>query len=282
MRLRGFALSASLAALVACGGLLGFGDDDEGAPAPPTDAGAIIDASVDNFAITAEAASPDPVCAVFDGGPDSGARGAVAARSRTAKTVDGDFDDYGSAVALMLDGTSALIEGTPVATAAVKIEWEPTALWLAFDVSDQMLVGNDTDASYNNDSIELYISSVSCRDGCYGKRDHHYVVDHTGFALDYSNANYSRSLFDAQAAVIATPGTGYRVEMRIDPVVAFGKELVAGEQIFLDTKLNDGLNQAGFRIWSMHPTEDAGCPCRTCYPYPAFDNRLFSPVTLAP
>ena len=225
-------------------------------------------------------AGPAP-CPPLGDTPKSGARWAVAVRSTKAKALDGDFSDYAGCVSVLLDATTAArVKGKPEASAKIFVEWEPAALWIAAEISDAKLEGSHPFLPYMNDSFEVYVSSAGLRTGDYGPHDHQFIIDHKGLSLYYPR--YPRNglpVPNPNARAYATAG-GWRVEMRIDAVSAFGAPLAQGDVRFLDVMLTDSVRQKAFLIWAMQPHATCTCDRCDCNRSPAYDTLLFAPMTL--
>jgi hypothetical protein len=265
----------------ACGALLGLSGDDDPAEAPANDAAVAADVS----------GQPAEDVTSAEGGcvrPVSGARSAVARASTQTKTIDGDFSDFGPMPAFVIDAcTAAKNEGSPQATAEVRLEWSADALYVAVDVIDANREGTDATPTPMNDGVEIYVTPHAERNGCYGPNDRHYIIDHTGVAANYDSQN-SQGLDGgvipiAEDRVEVVPSArGYRVELAIDATI-FGGPLTKGQTLFFDVLVNDndGEAQVNWRTWAMTPFDAGGvCGCQFCGIDPAFDTRWLSPIVL--
>jgi len=262
---------------------------DRTSPVLPDEAGASEAPQPDAGATTATDASASAgdggsvadaglACPPLSDAPDSGARFAIATRSTKPKALDGDLSDYSGCVTAVIDAhTAARVKGLPLATAKIFIEWDPSALWIAAEVLDPNIEGTHPVEPYRNDSLEVYVSPASYRTGDWGPHDHQYVIDHNGLSFEYRRV--APALVNPNARVFPFPG-GYRIEMRIDAVGAFGTRLAKDDVRSIDFLLNDGLDQTTFMIWAMQP--HASCPCTSCdcNRSPAYDTLLFAPLSL--
>lgn len=270
-------LLSALAGLFACGisarGLLtnpdGTGDSDDagsdsrlGVGAREADADAAADASVGD-------ADADAGCAPLPAATDGGGRTANVPPTTSP----------GSCPTIVLDAPSAAkVVGAPLASARVYLTWEAAALHVVADVTDPLLEGTDPTEPYDNDSLEIYVSSNPLRTGDYGLTEHHYIIDHNGVAIDYSNLSAPTPMSDV--SVVKT-GAGYRVEMKVMASSAFGTTLFAGQTLYFDVLLNDGIAQATYLVWATEPHADCPfCVSCTCNFSPAYDTLLFSPIML--
>lgn len=265
-----------------------YGADNRLLVADLPDSGTRRDARTTGEASTSEPpdAAPPPSCPSVEAPiGDSGARSAVAIHSTRPKIVDGDFADWTGCPAFVLDRSTAASEarsdgGGVAAAATVQVEWDEDALYVAVDVKDPNVQGDPAaSCPCNNDSMEIFVGGVAAtRTGDYSSRDHHYVVDHSGLSGDYSNVDKPVPFPGATAKATAT---GYRIEMKID-AAAIGGALRAGQTLYFDAMLNDGLNQARYVIWSMSPHDKCTCTTCACNFSPAYDTLLFAPLSLLP
>lgn len=239
----------------------------DGSTVEPADASQPADAPVDAPVAESDAGCP-PLVPVPK---DSKSRGAIIARASAANAPDAGLAAhvFRECVSFVLDtSTAALVHGSPKATAKVLLEWEPSALWIRFDVEDANLVGTD-DTPYDNDSVELYVSSNPDRTSSYGSLDHQIIVDHRGVTL-HDTAGPPSSYSDAFATKTAT---GYRAVIRVKSQL-LGGGFTSGKRLYLDALLSDGTQQASFLVWAQEPHPPPP------EQYPSSDPRLFSPVTL--
>jgi hypothetical protein len=242
-------------------------------------AGAAVEAGAVDGAV--DAAGGDG--ASGDGGAigDAGAADARDAEGGTFPTPD--TSAWRGCTSFVLDRSTAAFErkddgGVVQASARVALEWDETALYIAIDVDDPVVEGTSLDP-YANDSFEIYASGFgTVRTGDYTKLDHHYIVDHRGTSLDYSE-NVALPKPYASSAV-RTP-KGYRIEARIGADV-LGGPLGVGQTLWFDGLLNDGIAQRKYLIWAMTPHGSCTCDACACNSSPAYDALLFAPFTLVP
>lgn len=237
---------------------------------PDPDAGtAPTDASDDAPVLDSDSDSGCPAIAKVP--PDGGARRAVIARAATANGPDAGpgAHVFRECPSFVLDrSTAAFVHGSPKASATVFMEWEPSALWIRFDVADESLAGTDP-LPFQNDSVEIYVSSDPNRTQSYGVFDHQVIADYRGVGLHSTNG--TQKAYDA--IVVTKTASGYRAVIRMDASF-FGGGFGSGATLYADALLSDGLQQVGYLIWAQEPH---GPPAST---YPSGDPRLFSPVTL--
>ncbi|MDB4938825.1 MAG: hypothetical protein JWP87_5797 [Labilithrix sp.] len=298
---------AAVASAEACG------FDGEGQPLPPFVQGDATDV-VPSLPVL-DGARPDagglvcpPVATVI---PDGGERQVYAVHRRASLASDagatdadaGDADagdprdaDAGDAAfplpdtsawrgctSFVLDRTTAAQEvkddgGVVKASARVALEWDETALYVAIDVDDPVVEGISNDP-YANDSFEIYASGFgTVRTGDYTKLDHHYIVDHSGASFDYSADILNPKPYPSRT--VRTPA-GYRIEARIG-ADELGGPLGAGETLWFDALLNDGIMQRKYLVWAMTPHASCSCDACACNYSPAYDTLLFAPFTLVP
>lgn len=205
-----------------------------------------------------------------DGGLDGGKRTASVPKSTATPSP---------CPTIRLDApTAAKVVGAPAASARLWLAWQPDALQVIVDVTDPLIEGTDPTEPYDNDSIEIYVSSNAARTGDYGPTERHYIIDHKGLAIDYSDLSAPVAMSNVSVAM--TTG-GYRVEMKVVASSAFGFPLFASQTLYFDVLLNDGISQANYLVWATEP--HATCPlcieC-ACNLSPAYDTLLFSPITL--
>lgn len=206
----------------------------------------------------------------------TGERAAVAVRSSSTKTIDGDLRDWRRCPAFAVNrASSARSEGDPLANAIMFVEWEPDALYVAAWIWDGTLEGSSP-YLWQNDSIEIYIGGHGELVGDYRPEDHQLIVDHRGVAADHAGL----SPVPHPDAKVKTYPDGYLVETRF-AADSLGGKLASGNQLAIDVLLNDGLFQTRFLIWALTPHSDCkGCVLCTCNRSPAFDTLFFAPLTL--
>ena len=226
-------------------------------------------------------------------GTELGPEEAQAFPSGTAKKIDGKTDDWGCEPPLLLDATTAKLKSGPdggvfAVSAQVRIEWDATALYFLAEITDPTVDGDDPNAPWKNDSIELYLGGSPVPTGNYGALDHHYIIDHKGLSQESSPPSPPSSTpAHLHYSVKVNPG-GYVVEARVD-AVALGAPLLAGKKLGFDLLLNDGINEAFYLIWALSSHGDCGactggCCCSTGgkWDFPSCDRLRFGGLTLRP
>jgi hypothetical protein len=282
------ALSVALAG-AACNALTGVGDLTVGAPdadttradasvSPPVEAGVPSDAGA---GADADAASCQPRPNLLGVGK------ATAYRSTTTKTIDGVGADWGCDTGVaMMTGTSSTIGDAGAYGARVNVEWDPSALYLYYDVTlGGPPQGTNATQPQFNDAVELYVSGDVPRTGDYGPTDYHLIVDHAGRAGRFT-ATSETAATGATAVAVAT-AVGFRVEMRL-AATAFGVQaLSAGNVLPFDLQISrgDSTTQLGaihFVVMAQAPPSCAcaSCCCGTAKDYPYCDDATWGTLTL--
>jgi len=289
-------LVLGLVAIACACGSYGTGDavsvpDRDGGPADAegdTTSDGGLPGDADAEATVARSCPPIGSQPPSDGGT---ARSTVAIRSMSAKTIDGQLADFVACPALAFDATSAAFTygTTPEGKATVFVEWDSTALYVGIDVFGKKTTVDASDP-YKNPSVEIFVSGLgTAKTGDYGPRDHHYVIDASGFAREYAGGNPGTDPSPGLTWSVLPAGVNYHVEARIDAAV-LGGPLVAGSTLAFDVQLNPAFDESVYWIWALEP--HGACTCTTCtcnagigagdgaVDTPAFDTLLFAPLTL--
>jgi hypothetical protein len=314
---------AAAAVAVGCGldanGLAEAGD----ASAPPRDAMG-TDPGEDNVGQGQDAGLDAIGNAPPDASPDAcpsrpaGDAGVVVATPAAAITIDGVLDDWvcpemrtlevGNAGLTAVRQYSQIVPpdaGTFPIRADYAIAWDPSYLYFAVVVHDAQLDGTST-KPYENDAVEIYLSTDPTVTGAYTHLDHQYVVDYQNNAIDYGPNTENRApLVPNPASLVSktTSGSGvWTLEARVDPSNVLGLQAIqaADQNVRLELQIDDnagtgggGGPQANILIWHRNTGPAGDCSALegsgTCcagqsFPNdaPACDNTWFGwilPVT---
>lgn len=156
----------------------------------------------------------------------------------TAPAVDGEIDAaWADAVAVTLDN---LVADFPPINAAdfsvtARALWDTRSLHVLYEVRDAALY-NNSDATWQDDSVELYIDGGNEKTTSYDANDGQYEIgwgatELTGTAVEQGKA-------EGVSFAVADVDGGYVVEISV-PWTALGVEVVPGDVIGLDFMAND-------------------------------------------
>jgi len=302
---------ASASLFAACGlGSSGSGPDDAGSP--PLDA--VADVTLDEshpFDAGRETGDDAGSDTGSDAGsdstadacppPDPGNADTVVATPAGTIKLDGTLDDWvcPSFHALTLQNAAfAYVRGKLVSpadagtfplSASVAFAWDSKNLYLAYEVQDTSIDGNDTVNSYTNDSVEIYVSGDSNPNGDYTSVDHQYVADHNLLVVDYADGTFvGKSPAAVKAAITVQNGSGYIMEVSVD-FSALGVTPTAGSSYRFDYGVNDnaGSSQTYALVWHGAALESCtsctNCCCNFASgDFPFCDTTEFGYVKLSP
>ena len=135
--------------------------------------------------------------------------------------------------------------------------------------------------------MELYLSNDTSPTGDYTSRDHHYVVDYTGFAADYPGPQRV-PVVGLVSAVTEQPGVGFTLEAKVDRSALAAGPFAAGQNFGFDVQMNhsDGRmpsSQVAGLIWtdlSRGSCSCSACCCGTTSDTPSCDTLAFGSVLL--
>lgn len=177
-------------------------------------------------------------------------------------TIDGQGGEYTSAGAPtyrfdIADGaiTDFLTGYTPSQVAQFQVLHDADNIYLFAHVIDDA-VQTDSQQTYDDDSINLYLDVKNDRSGAYATDDHELIVSADATWWDYGPAT---ALPDLTAARALT-STGWNVELRLSKT---GLNATVGSAIGFDFGLNDdddGMGYDGYGLWFERP----GQRCADC------------------
>jgi len=164
-------------------------------------------------------------------------------KASTAPTIDASADDVWSSVSATALETT--LDGSPSdsdLSATWKALWDDTNLYYLVDVTDDTLT-NDSDATINDDAVELYLDPDNSGGGSYdGTNDYQLVYGYN----DSSVVAGANSASDTTGMTFATTSTsdGWRMEAKI-PWSTLGVTPSTGQVIGTDVHAVDDDDGSG-------------------------------------
>lgn len=167
-------------------------------------------------------------------------------KTTTPIIVDGTVDAIWNNASILSINPNKLLSGTVTnatdLSGSLKALWDNTNLYILADVTDEVL-GNDSQNSYDDDAIEVYIDINNDKATAYGANDVQYTFGwNDGTTVGILPAG--RSTTGIVYKVVAKTG-GYIVEAQIPWTTLLGTP-VAGQFVGIDFMVNDDDN-AGTR-----------------------------------
>lgn len=163
----------------------------------------------------------------------------------TAPVIDGVMDDIWTNASVMPANASKLLSGTITNAADLsgnfKALWDNTYLYVLTDVTDDTKV-NDSQNSYDDDAVEVYIDIDNDKATTYGANDAQYTFgwnDGTTVGVLPSG----RSTTGITYSAVARTG-GYIIEARI-PWTTLQKTPAVGQVLGIDFMINDDDDNGG-------------------------------------
>jgi hypothetical protein len=171
-------------------------------------------------------------------------------------TVDGNLSDWAGVAAISMADDPANGRGALNNSAKVKLAWNDTYLYAAYDVTDTELLAaqtaRDNGQIYEDDAIELYIdpqgdgsaaSSMTTTDYQFLSNVREALGDSRGNGTGGKDATYNAASFLAQAVLTGTLNggggdTGYAIELRI-AWTDLGVTPAAGHLMRIDPAVDD-------------------------------------------
>jgi endo-1,4-beta-xylanase len=162
-------------------------------------------------------------------------------RATTAPVIDGEIDSAWESAAVV--STDVQVEGTPGASADVRLLWSGSALYALAEVTDPSLDAANSNA-WEQDSVEFFVDPTNAKSGAYNPVDGQYRVNFENAVSIAGEAPVQDRLTSATSITEA----GYIVEVAID----LGYEPEAGQLVGLELQVNDATNGArnSVRTWS--------------------------------
>lgn len=159
----------------------------------------------------------------------------------TAPVIDGDIDAGWDAAPVV--STDVQVEGTPGATAAIRLLWAGTALYALAEVTDPALDATNSNA-WEQDSVEFFVDPTNAKSGAFNPVDGQYRVSFEN-AVSISG---EAPVQDRLTSATSITDTGYIVEVAID----LDYEPEPGQLVGLELQVNDATDGArnSVRTWS--------------------------------
>lgn len=148
-------------------------------------------------------------------------------------TIDGNLNEWGSASSY---NVNKVTQGTTENTATFRAMWNNNNLFVAVQVSDNLLV-NDSADLFDDDSIEIYIDGLNDKSGPYNSDDKQYVISINKSIVDYGVGITQKSF----PVAISRTGNGYILEIGI-PFSDIGITASDNKIIGFDIGVNDDDN----------------------------------------
>ena len=159
----------------------------------------------------------------------------------TAPVIDGDIDATWEAAPVV--STDVQVEGSPGASADVRLLWSGGVFYALAEVTDPALDAANSNA-WEQDSVEFFIDPTNAKSGAYNPVDGQYRVNFQN-AVSISG---EAPVQDRLTSGTAITDTGYVVEAAIE----LGYEPEPGQLVGLELQVNDATNGArnSVRTWS--------------------------------
>lgn len=178
-------------------------------------------------------------------------RSLTSSRLTTQPVIDGSFNDWPSgidALEVRRDTCYAFtgsVTNNADLSANVRSGWDPTTLYFAIYVSDDVIVNDSTDV-WRDDCVEIGLDGLRDKYG-WGDDDHQYTIVADGRRAD-------RGLLTTEiAAAVHTFDTGYQVEVAIPmSVLITNGTPISGTVVGFTIGLrddDDGGSWDGYLIW---------------------------------
>jgi endo-1,4-beta-xylanase len=159
----------------------------------------------------------------------------------TAPAIDGDIDSAWADAPVV--STDVQVEGSPGATADVRVLWAGGALYALAEVTDPSLDAENSNA-WEQDSVEFFVDPTNEKSGAFNPVDGQYRVNFENEVTISGDAPVQDRLTSATSIT----DTGYLVEVAID----LGYEPGAGQLVGLELQVNDATDGArnSVRTWA--------------------------------
>ncbi|GCD20981.1 hypothetical protein CTKZ_25430 [Cellulomonas algicola] len=165
-----------------------------------------------------------------------------APQAATAPTIDGTVDDVWATAPVLTTDTQ--VEGTPGATAEVRVLWHDDAVDVLLKVADPVVDESATNA-WEQDSVEIFVDPVNAKNGAYTPQDGQYRISASNAQSVSGDLSVIGERLTSATALI---DGGYVVEASI----ALGRDAVAGDLVGLDFQVNDATDgvRDSVRTWT--------------------------------
>lgn len=163
-------------------------------------------------------------------------------QAATAPTIDGTVDAAWADAAVVT--TDVQVEGTPGATAEVRLLWHDDRIDVLAQVTDPSLDATSTNA-WEQDSVEIFLDPVNAKSGPYNPADGQYRINYLNAV---SVSGDLAVIGDRLTSATAVADGGYVVEASI----SLGRPVTPGDLAGLDFQVNDGTAgvRGSVRTWS--------------------------------
>jgi endo-1,4-beta-xylanase len=162
-------------------------------------------------------------------------------QASAAPVIDGAIDAAWEAAPVV--STDVQVEGSPGASADVRLLWSGGALHALAEVTDPALDAANSNA-WEQDSVEFFVDPTNAKSGAYNPVDGQYRVNFEN-AVSISG---EPPVQDRLTSATSITDTGYIVEVAIE----LGYEPEPGQLVGLELQVNDATNGArnSVRTWS--------------------------------
>jgi endo-1,4-beta-xylanase len=159
----------------------------------------------------------------------------------TAPAIDGEVDALWESAPVV--STDVQVEGSPGASAEVRLLWSGPALYALAEVTDPSLDAANSNA-WEQDSVEFFVDPTNAKSGAFNPVDGQYRVNFENAVSIAGEAPVQDRLTSATSIT----DTGYLVEVAID----LGYEPDEEQLVGLELQVNDATNGArnSVRTWS--------------------------------
>ncbi|AEE44714.1 Endo-1,4-beta-xylanase [Cellulomonas fimi ATCC 484] len=166
----------------------------------------------------------------------------AAVQASTAPVIDGVVDEAWADAPVLT--TDVQVEGTPGATAEIRVLWHDDAVDVLATVADPVVDETATNA-WEQDSVEIFVDPVNAKAGAYTPQDGQYRISASNAqSVSGDLAVIGERLTSATALVDG----GYVVEASI----ALGRDVTVGDLVGLDFQVNDATAgvRGSVRTWT--------------------------------
>jgi len=162
-------------------------------------------------------------------------------QASTAPMIDGNIDAAWDVAPVV--STDVQVEGSPGASADVRLLWSGGALYALAEVTDPALDAANSNA-WEQDSVEFFVDPTNAKSGAYNPVDGQYRVNFEN-AVSISG---EPPVQDRLTSATSITDTGYVVEVAVE----LGYEPEPGQLVGLELQVNDATNGArnSVRTWS--------------------------------
>ncbi|WP_437205752.1 sugar-binding protein [Planctomicrobium sp. SH664] len=164
-------------------------------------------------------------------------------RTTTAPTLGGSIDSvWNNAVTKTLGNlVGGSVSGSSDLSGSFRTLWDSTNLYILVEVTDDTQVNDSGTATYNDDSVEVFIdANKDAPSTGYGSTDHQFRFTWNGSSLTIARiqAGASQTVTGVSAQRVAVTG-GYFIEASITWAALGQSSVTAGAQLGLDVYVND-------------------------------------------